>query len=338
VAREVWAAIRETVERTRQRSGWSVGRVLEHLGISRSTYYAFEKRGAETAAGGPIREPHAVLPEERERVIAYALEHPDLRHRELAWRMVDEDVAYLSPSTVYRILLSRDLVHRWERLPARSKRIREKPTQPDEKWQSDLRYVRVGTRWYYLITFADECSRYIAYWELLRWMDGTSVALAAQAAIDRLPEHVRPLIQTDNGSGYISRDFKLVLSEQGLGHQKIHPHCPEENGLIERINRTLGEKIEEHDFEEVVEAQGVIGGIVRWYNEERLHSAIHFLRPIDVYRGDPEKLLEERRVKLRVARHQRREQNLRQRQTSLYLEHDDRGGNRNLNPTANCPG
>jgi transposase InsO family protein len=31
----------------------------------------------------------------------------------------------------------------------------------------------------------------------------------------------------------------------------------------------------------------VIGRIIEWYNHERLHSSLGFLRPIDYYRGDP---------------------------------------------------
>ncbi len=42
--------------------------------------------------------------EEKQAVRSYALKHPGIRHRELAWRMVDEEVAFVSPSTVYRIL------------------------------------------------------------------------------------------------------------------------------------------------------------------------------------------------------------------------------------------
>jgi len=33
----------------------------------------------------------------------------------LAWMMVDEDVVYLTPSTVYRILDRYDLLYRWKR-------------------------------------------------------------------------------------------------------------------------------------------------------------------------------------------------------------------------------
>ena len=62
------------------------------------------------------------LEAEKEAVRGYACRHTELRHRELAWRMIDEDVAYLSPSTVYRILRESNLVCPWRR---RSKRRRE---------------------------------------------------------------------------------------------------------------------------------------------------------------------------------------------------------------------
>ena len=50
--------------------------------------------------------------------------------------------------------------------------------------------------------------------------------------------------------------------------------------------------------------------LVRWYNEERLHSALGYLPPVVVYRGNPEERKAERRQKLAQARHRRRKRNL----------------------------
>ena len=63
--------------------------------------------------------------------------------------------------------------------------------------------------------------------------------------------------------------------------------------------------------------------MIRWYNEERLNSALHFLRPVHYYRGEPGKLLEQRRRKLAQARHRRKEINLRIRQHTLPLERQE---------------
>ena len=54
------------------------------------------RRWKESLRSPPVQ-PYEALPEEKAAVKEYALKHPELRHRELTWRMVDEDVAYVSP-------------------------------------------------------------------------------------------------------------------------------------------------------------------------------------------------------------------------------------------------
>ena len=71
---------------------------------------------------------------------------------------------------------------------------------------------------------------------------------------------------------------------------------------------------------DLLQARDVIARITKWYNTERLHSALGYLRPIDYYRGDPARLYEERRRKMAEARHRRREKNLKLRQPTLPLE------------------
>ena len=305
---------------SRRITGWSLQKVLSILEVPRSSYYRHFGNDNKPLKRKALRHPHQVLPEERAAVIRYAREHPDIRHRALAYAMIDDDVACLSPSTVYRILREEDLVCRWKPNKNRAKRIRYKGSKPDEKWQSDIRYVKIGKRTYYLINFIDEYSRFNTHHELMRSMDGNSVALAAGKALSKLPRDRKPLIQTDNGSGYISHEFKLVLSDKVVGHHRIKPHCPEENGIVERSNRTLGDKIDELELTDFQLAKEKIVEIVHWYNYERLHSAIDFLPPYEMYRGDPAKRLAERRRKVEEARLRRREENLKVSQRALFIK------------------
>jgi putative transposase len=315
------------VQKARERSGWSARRTLAALGIARRSYYRWlkEEAWAKTAASKPVKpvQPYEALPTEKAKVKQYALEHTELRHRELAWRMVDEDVAYLSPSTVYRILKGASLVQPWRRRSKRRREEEEKAQRPNQRWATDLMYLQIGGRTYFFVSFLDEYSRYIVHHELLTSMDGFSVSLSAQAAIETLPKGddgkpvERPEIRTDNGSGYISQEFRLVLKENGLAQQRIKPHCPEENGLVERSNRTIREALEGEDLTDPLEAKRILARIIRRYNEERLHSALGFLRPVDYYRGNPREMHEARRQKLAQARHRRKEANLGLKQGTL---------------------
>jgi len=324
--------VHEAVVQTKQRSGWSVKRTLGVLCIAVSSYYRWlrEEKWSQELPQAPVKpvQVYEATPEEKEQVRMYALKHPAIRHRELAWRMVDEDVVCLSPSTVYRILKEQNLVSPWRRRQKRSREDNEKATRPDQRWATDLMYVEVAGRKYYQLNFIDEYSRYIVHHELLTNMEGGTVSVEAQQAIEKLlrekggevPEIGLPEMRSDNGSCYISREFRGVLDEHGLSHNKITPHCPEENGIMERANRTFREALDGEELTDLYQARKVMARIINWYNDERLHRALEYLKPIDYYRGNPEQLHQQRRQKLATARHQRRETNLKLRQRTLPLE------------------
>jgi transposase InsO family protein len=318
---------------TQQRSRWPTRRILHQLEIAPATYHRWLKTRGDGPSTPPARAAsssmYATLPSERQAIIDYALKRSDLRHRELAWKMLDENVAAVSPSTVYRVLGEANLVCRW--VPRGRKKGAgrgDRPTRPNDQWQTDIRYVKVGERNYYLLAFLDVYSRYIVHHELLRFMDGLSVSIAAATALGTLSSHVRPTIQSDHGSCFIAREFAQTLDAMQVGHHLIRPHTPTDNAEIERCNRTLGERIDdelaalqeparEHGAVGVVAAERVIDGVIDHYNHHRLHSSLNFLRPVDYYRGDPEPLLAERRRKLQTARELRKQENIKLRQRLL---------------------
>jgi putative transposase len=319
--------VHDEIRQTRARSGWPARRTLAALGVARRSYYRWlrEEAWARALPPEPVKlvQPYEALPQEKEAVRDYACRHPELRHRELAWRMVDEDVAYLSPSTVYRILKSANLVCPWRRRSKRRRAEEERATHPDQRWATDIMQVQIGAGTYFVVNFMDEYSRYVVHWAIEPGMDGITVSRAAQAAIDTLPKGAagqalaKPEIRSDNGSGYISKEFKIVMQENGLGHHRIRPHCPEENGLIERMHRTLRAELDGEAMTDLLEAEKVFARVVRRYNEQRLHSALGYLTPADYYRGNPNACYAARRSKLAQARHQRKEKNLELQQQTL---------------------
>lgn len=92
----------------------------------------------------------------------------------------------------------------------------------------------------------------------------------------------------------------------------------ESNGRIERYHRSVREEaFGDTEVEDLYRARELLAEWVSYYNEERLHSALEYLRPIDYYRGNPEVLLAERKTKLREAAARRKEVNRGKKETGL---------------------
>lgn len=169
---ELHREVAKVVAATQTRSGWPVTKILPGLGVSTSSYYRWLRQQGNQGLDQSIPlkpvQPYEALLEERQVFRAYALKYPEIRHRELAWKMLDQGVACLSPSTVYRILLEEELVCPWNRRKKRGRKEVEKASKPNEVWGTDLMYLRIGTRRnYFLVLFLDEYSRYLVHHELL---------------------------------------------------------------------------------------------------------------------------------------------------------------------------
>lgn len=46
-------------------------------------------------------------------------------------------------------------------------------------------------------------------------------------------------LRTDNGGEYSSTEFADYLRSEGVRHERTIPKTPEQNGVAERMNRTL---------------------------------------------------------------------------------------------------
>jgi transposase InsO family protein len=299
------AEVLAVVERTVERAGWSVRRILKRLGVTKGRYYEWRKRAAaERLVDAPCLAPSwaAILPEEKEAVITYALKHPKDGYRRLAWMMIDEDVAYLSPSSVYRVLTDVDLLYRWKR----SRSAGEAPAEaqaPNERWHTDIMYLRVADTWYFLVSVLDAYSRYIVHWELLTSMRAADVRLAIQQAVEK--SGAKPEIVTDNGSQFTAKDFRALVHQFELQHIRIRTYHPESNGRIERFHRSTRDALSEQDLGNLTRAREILSRWVEHYNGERLHAGLHYLPPAEYYSGNPDARLEERRTKLEEGRRRR---------------------------------
>ncbi|WP_228508322.1 integrase core domain-containing protein [Xanthomonas phaseoli] len=64
----------------------------------------------------------------------------------------------------------------------------------------------------------------------------------------------------------------------------ITPHCPQQNGMIERVIRTLKEQcVHRHRFESLTHAMRTIGDWIHFYNHQRPHQALKMKTPAEAY-------------------------------------------------------
>lgn len=94
----------------------------------------------------------------------------------------------------------------------------------------------------YVVTFIDDASRKV----FVDFLSHKNQVLKAFKRFKSLVENQcgRKIkrFRSDNGTEYTSKDFQKFLEESGIVHEKTVPYTPEQNGLAERMNRTIVEK------------------------------------------------------------------------------------------------
>ena len=89
-------------------------------------------------------------------------------------------------------------------------------------------------------------------------------------------------LMTDNAWSYRhGRRLRELLIEQGITHKFIRPHCPWQNGKVERFNRTLAtEWAYRAVFRSNHERTVALAPWLEYYNTQRRHTALDGRPPI----------------------------------------------------------
>ena len=89
-------------------------------------------------------------------------------------------------------------------------------------------------------------------------------------------------VMTDNAWNYRnSNQLRALLVEHGIRHKFIRPHCPWQNGKVERFNRTLAtEWAYRQVFTSNDQRTAALAPWLEHYNTERRHTALGGHPPI----------------------------------------------------------
>jgi len=278
-----------------------------HIGIRQERLIDWRKRrGIANQHNGKMPREYWLSEEEKDAIEHFYLSHREDGYRRCAYMMIDQDIAFASPTTVYRVLKERDALRMRGNGPTKKGTGFDQPMKAHEHWHTDISYVKIGDRFFFLICVLDGFSRAIVHWDLREEMKDKDVGIVQMAALEKYPD-VNPRYITDNGKQFTGGEFKKFIALHGLTHVRTSPYYPQSNGKIERFHGTIkSECIRRSTLVDQDHAKKVILPYVDYYNKQRLHSSIGYVTPFDKLEGRAAKIQQDRDRKLDLARQLRK--------------------------------
>jgi len=266
--------------------GWPVRKVARHTGFAPGTISKWVKkdcchgwRPIPTESSRPHSHPHQLKKEVVERIVEIRKERR--RCAEVIHRQMINEGHSVSLSSVKRTLRRKYLIKArspWKRWHFSEKR--PLALNPGDLVQIDTIHLVPGEL--YVYTLIDTFSRWaqarvserINTWRSLLFVDHSQ---------KRFPCSFKA-IQSDHGP-----EFSTWFSEHIRGREIAHRHSrvrkPNDNGHVERFNRTLKEECLTDAPRSLKAYRKVIPEYLEYYNRERLHLGLDLKTPIECFQG-----------------------------------------------------
>lgn len=281
---------------------YDMATLCEVYGISRKTGYKFVERFREEGRAGLMdrsrashSHPNATDEATARRILEAKAEHPRWGPVKLLdyLRAIDDETDWPAVSTAGEILKRAGLVRprRRRRRITHPGRPRVGPiTAPNQLLNLDYKgHFRTGDgRWCYPLTMTDTFSRSLRLCEGFHepTYENTRASLEKYFRRHGLPDAIR----MDNGSPFVSAQSLGGLSRLGvwlvkLGIERIRtrPGAPQDNGLHERMHRTLKEETALPPARTLRAQQRRFRKFIDEYNQVRPHASLGGATPASVY-------------------------------------------------------
>lgn len=153
--------------------------------------------------------------------------------------------------------------------------------RPDQVWQVDITYIKIGNGFVYLTCLIDVFSRKIIGWSLSTFLDTASCLEALNNALKYgLPE----IVNSDQGCQFTSTTWTEALIQQGIFISMDGKGRWADNIYIERLWRTIKQEVVRlYRFDTVEQARIVLGNYIDFYNKKRFHQVLNYHTPDAVY-------------------------------------------------------
>ncbi|EBQ6222901.1 IS3 family transposase, partial [Serratia marcescens] len=157
------------------------------------------------------------------------------------------------------------------------------PDAPDERWVTDITYIRTHEGWLYLAVVVDLFSRKIIGWSMQSRMTKDIVLNALLMAVWRRNPQKQVLVHSDQGSQYTSHEWQSFLKSHGLeGSMSRRGNC-HDNAVAESFFQLLKrERIKKKIYGTREEARSdIFDYIEMFYNSKRRHGSSDQMSPTE---------------------------------------------------------
>jgi len=152
----------------------------------------------------------------------------------------------------------------------------------NQVWSTDITYIKLEKGFVYLAAIIDWHSKKILSWKLSNTMD---ITLTTNVLNEALAFYPKPeIFNTDQGSQYTAKAHINILKKHNIKISMDGKGRATDNICIERFWRTIKyEEIYLNEYKNIKSLNRAIEKFINIYNQKRLHSAIDYKTPNEVY-------------------------------------------------------
>ena len=156
-------------------------------------------------------------------------------------------------------------------------------TAPNQKWASDITYIRTSTGWLYLTVILDLFNRQVIGWSMSHRLtaDTTTIPALVDAWQRRRPAGSL-ILHSDRGVQYACKAFRKQLHSYGIKQSMCGKGNCYDNAVCESFFHTLKTELvyfEKYETREQAK-QSIFEYVEVFYNRQRMHSALSYKTPL----------------------------------------------------------
>lgn len=153
---------------------------------------------------------------------------------------------------------------------------------PNQRWVSDISYIRTEEGWLYLAVIMDLFSRAIVGWAMDKQMTTELVNNALLMGLSRRTVNEGLIIHSDRGVQYAAKDYQRLLTEHGLTCSMSGTGNCYDNAAMESFFHSL--KTEWVDHQKYLTREQAKSSLFEYievfYNRKRRHSYVGQIAPL----------------------------------------------------------